>query len=751
MMRLSSASVARASAKRPWWVLGGWLVIIVVAIGLAGALLGDALTTEISFTDNPESVRAQALVERLRGQTTSPELVVVTSASQTVQDAPYTAYVTRLQGALSDLIGRTEVTAVGSYLTQSGPVSADGHTAVLPVVIASDSFAVIESVADEIQSIVATSDVPPDLRVLTFGNGTLNRDSNRLAEESLQRGETIGIAIALIILIAVFGAVVAALVPIVMAIVAIVVAFGLTALIGQLFELAFFVTNMITMIGLAVGIDYSLFIVSRFREERLRGYEKVDAIERAGATATRAVFFSGLIVVLALSAMLIVPNSIFVSLGLGAVTVVVAAVAAALTLLPALLSLLGDNVNRLRVRRQAVDPDRRGTVWDRVGAAVMARPWVSLVVSVGALLFLASFYLRLDAGFSGVTTMPDSTPSKQAYDILTAAGIPVGEGAPVEIAVDGAITPEVETAMADLQGALAGMEFERDGALVPLFAPATVQIGETRDLAVVSAPLNADFQEDVSTDAVVTLRDRIVPEVFSGLGVTVLVGGAPAFSVDFFDDARAAQPVVFAWVLGLSFLLLLLIFRSIVIPVTSILMNLLSVGAAYGFLVLVFQNGEGSDRFLGLFTQVNAIEAWLPLLLFCILFGLSMDYQIFLLSRIKEYHDASADNTESVAHGLRSTGAIITGAALIMVAVFAGFASGDLVAFQQMGLGLAVAVLVDAFIVRTIIVPSTMRILGERNWYLPSWLRWLPSISFEAPAGRPAPERVPVQVEEAGP
>ena len=230
--------------------------------------------------------------------------------------------------------------------------------------------------------------------------------------------------------------------------------------------------------------------------------------------------------------------------------------------------------------------------------------------------------------------------------------------------------------------------------------------------------------------------------------VAVLVGGGAAFNVDFFDDARGAQPVVFAWVLGLSFLLLLFIFRSLVIPITSILMNLLSVGAAYGILVLVFQNGEGSDPVLGIFAQVDAIEAWLPLMLFSILFGLSMDYQIFLLSRIKERHDQTGDNAESVRHGLRTTGAIITGAALIMVAVFGGFALGDLAGLQQMGFGLAIAVLVDAFVVRTILVPSTMKILGKWNWYLPSFLGWLPSIHFEPGSAEPAVEPVAVEAEE---
>ena len=746
-MRLSSATIARSSAKRPWTVVGVWIVTLVISLGLAGTLLSDALTTDFSFTDNPESEQAAALIEELRGETTIPELVIVASESGTVQDPAFTAYVGELQEALSALIPESAVVFVGSYLTESGPVSEDGSTALLPVVIQTQSFGVLQEVAGEMNAIIEEIGVPEGFTVRTFGNGTLNEDFTHLSEETLQRGEAIGIGIALIILIVVFGTVVAAVVPILLAIVAIIVAFGLTALIGQLLELSFFVTNMITMIGLAVGIDYSLFIVSRYREERQRGYEKVDAIERAGGTASRAVFFSGLIVVLALSSMLFVPASIFVSLSIGAIGVVIAAVAAALTLLPAILALLGDNVDRLRVRKPPKDPEQHGGLWDRVGRTVMDHPWLSLIASSIVLLFLASFWLRLDAGFSGVTTLPEDTPSREAYELLTAAGIPAGEGTPVEVVIDGPITPEVEAAMAQLQTAMTEFEYERDGATVPLFAPSSVELGPAGELAIVSAALGTDFQNDISTDAVSTLRDEVIPVTFAGLDVDVLVGGGAAFNVDFFDDARQAQPIVFLWVLGLSFLLLLVVFRSLVIPLTSILMNLLSVAAAYGILVLVFQGGEGNEPLLGLFVQVDAIEAWLPLMLFAILFGLSMDYQIFLLSRVKEYWDKTGDTTEAVAHGLRTTGSIITGAALIMVAVFMGFAAGSLPALQQMGLGLAVAVFVDAFIVRTILVPSTMKLLGDWNWYLPGFLKWMPKFDFETPAHdlEPVPIEVPVE------
>ena len=736
-MGLSSASVARASAKKPWMVAGTWIVILVISFGLTGALLADSLTTDFSFTDNPDSEQAETLLkEELRdGQSTLTETVVIQAEIATVDDEAYSAYVAELEASLNGLVEGGNVVGAFSYLNNpQAPISQDRRTTLLPVIIGSDDFDILGDVSLEMEEIIEESAIPAGFTVLIAGQGALNRDFNELAEEGLQKGETIGIVIALIILIIVFGAVVAAVVPIILAVVAIIVAFGLTALIGQLFELSFFVTNMITMIGLAVGIDYSLFIVSRYREERLRGYEKVDAIERAGGTASRAVFFSGLIVVLALSSMLIVPNTIFRSLGTGMIVVVIVAVAAALTLLPAVLSLMGDRVNSLRVRRAATDADKRGGIWDRIGGAVTARPVVSIVLSVGVLLFFSSFYLQLESGFSGVETLPEDVKSKQAFDML-AADFPAGGSLPVEIVVDGEITDEVTEAIASLQTALADVD---------VVASSEVTVNEAGNLALISAPLTSDFQAVASSEAVELLRAEIIPDTFEGLDVAVLVGGAAAFNVDFFDDADEAQPIVFLWVLGLAFILLTVMFRSLVISATSILMNLLSVGAAYGLIVLFFQEGVGLDFVKDIssavgFITVGAIEAWLPLMLFAILFGLSMDYQIFLLSRIKEDHDKHGDTTEAVATGIRSTGAIITGAALIMVAVFGGFALGDLAALQQMGFGLAIAVFIDATVIRMILVPATMKILGDKNWYLPKWLEWMPEFSFEASSeGGPA-------------
>jgi RND superfamily putative drug exporter len=556
-------------------------------------------------------------------------------------------------------------------------------------------------------------------------------DFTEIAEEDLRRGETIGIAIALIVLVVVFASILAAIVPIVMAVFAIAVALGLVSLIGQAVEFNLFVTNMVSMIGLAVGIDYSLFIVSRYREERKKGYPKLEAIGASGATANRAVFFSGLTVVLALLGMFIVPASIFRSLAAGAILVTLASLAASMTLLPAILGLLGDRVNWPRLAKRArvdSDHDPRGGFWDRVTRGVMARPVVSLLLSVAVLGGLGLYTFQLHRGTSqNVSTLPDEFKSKQAFLTLRRdfAG---GLTDPARIVVTGA----VETAAA--RAAIA--ELQREVAAMGAFAPQT-QVIPSRDGTAIE--VDAFFRSDPSTDAafqaIRDLRSEVVPEVFGDVpGVDVLVGGSTAFFTDFLGVADRYQWIVLAFVLGLSFVLLTVVFRSIVVPAKAIVMNLLSVAAAYGAITLVFQEGVGIGFFNNLgfrFQQVDAIEAWLPLFLFSILFGLSMDYHVFLLSRIREEYDRSHDNTEAVAYGLRTTAGIITGAALIMVAVFVGFAAGRLGPLQQMGFGLAVAVFMDATIVRSLLVPASMRLLGDWNWYLPRWLRWLPQVHVE--------------------
>ena len=535
----------------------------------------------------------------------------------------------------------------------------------------------------------------------------------------------------MIILAVVFGALAAAALPMILGIASIAIALGLAALIGQSFELHVFVQNMITMIGLAVGIDYSLFVVSRYREKRARGLEKLDAIAVAGATASRAVLFSGMTVVLGLLGLLIVPHSVFFSLGLGAILVVTVAVMASLTLLPAVLSLMGDRVNKFRIpllsHGNTQTPGRQGGFWDRVTYAVMRRPVISLVVAAGLLIAAAVPYLDINTGTSGVSTFPDDFRSKQGFVALQEE-FGFGLSDPAEIVIDGPVEASpVQEAIQRLETTL-GSD--------PDFGQASLEVNEAGDLALLSVPIVGDPNGEMAESAVNRLRDEYIPQAFSGVQAEVFVTGTTAENVDFINLTDEYLPIVIAFVLGLSFLLLTVMFRSIVIPVKAIIMNLLSVGAAYGLMVLVFQKGVGNGLFG--FQQVDVIQPWIPLFLFAVLFGLSMDYQVFLLSRIREHFDRTGNNNESVAYGLRSTAGLITGAALIMVAVFSGFALGDLVMMQQFGFGLAVAILLDATIVRSVLVPATMKLLGDKNWYLPKFLSWLPDVRVEG-SKRPAP------------
>jgi RND superfamily putative drug exporter len=579
------------------------------------------------------------------------------------------------------------------------------------------------------QAALASAQKVGDYQIYSVGDATLSEAFERISEEDLAKGEMIGLPVAILILIVLFGALVAAGLPVIVAFVSIFIAMGISALVGKTTDLSFFVVNMIFMIGLAVGIDYALFIISRFREERAKGVEKLDAIAITGGTANKAVLFSGGTVVLALSGMFLVPELTFRSLGIGAVLVVVVAVAASLTLLPAMLSLLGDKINFPRLGRkkqaEAVDPHfvtYKG-FWGRVTRRVMAHPVIALVLSVGLLLAFALPMFDMQRGSSGVSSLPQNTDAAAAYALLE-RDFPAGMIAPVEIVIDGPSTNnEVEASLANLLAALDDDE---------RFGPAAVLPNTLGTLTLVSVPLTLEPDNPLAYETIEDLREQIVPAAFAGAPAEVLVAGQVALTQDMNTLAEDYLPIVIAFVLALSFILLTVAFRSIVVPIKALIMNLLSVGAAYGLIVLVFQKGYGADLFG--FQTVPMIESWLPLFLFSILFGLSMDYHVFLLSRIKEHYDLTGDNKESVAFGLQSTAKLITGAALIMVVVFAGFAAGRLVMLQQVGFGLAVAILIDATIVRSILVPASMVLLGDRNWYFPTWLGWLPHVTIEGHA-----------------
>ena len=711
--------LARASSRRPWLVVGLWMTVILAAFVTVAMFL--AFEGEAEITRTTESKQADRILgegfpqQAAKGQATT-EVVVVRAQEGEVD----TAVARDRVAALADELRAAGATRVVTYEEERRLVSQDRDATVLLLGLGRDGEDDVQGVVDAVQRL----DDEPGYRAAVTGNWTADADEDAASLEDLKKGELFfGAPLALIVLLLVFGSVVAGLVPLMLAMVSIVVALALVAVLAQAYDLSVFTQNMLIGMGLALGIDYSLFTLSRYREERLQGREKLDAIATAGATAGRAVLFSGVAFVLAMLGLLLVPSTIFRSLAAGAILVGIISVVAALTLLPAVLALLGDRVNALRIPffgRAAEQAGREGRFWGAIVGGVMRRPVASLVLAAGVLLALAAPVLALDTGTSGAATLPDRFESKQGY-LLLREEFPKESTEPVEIAVAGDVRgPAVEGALARLEQELARR---------PIFGEPTVEANEAGTVARVTVSIAGNPDGESAIEAVRDLRSEIVPVAFARAPAEVYVGGDTAEELDYHDTVNFWLPLVLLFVLGLSFLLLTLAFRSIVVPATAIGMNLLSVGAAYGLLVLVFQEGVGNEL-LGL-SEAETIDAWVPLFLFAILFGLSMDYQVFLLSRIRERYMQTRDTDAAISFGIGSTARLITGAALIIIAVFWGFAMGDTIAFQQMGFGVAVALLIDATIVRCVLVPATMTLLGERNWYLPSWLTWLPDVHVE--------------------
>ena len=740
--------LARSAARRPRRTIAIWFLIVVASAGLYVAYR-DSFQAQDSFLSWPESKRATKLTEQhIPVAAHDTEVVVVRSSSHTVDENAFRAQVERLRRRLLR-VPHGDAIAVTTYYSAAAAakqylVSRNGHATLMAVTLAGSVRDAQRDVGPVLQA-VHEADGRNGYEAVMTGVAAWGYEGNQLAASDLRRGELIGIPAALLILVIVFGAVAAALIPLALAGTAVAIAAAATALLGTTFSLSVFALNIILSMGLAVGIDYSLFVISRFREERGTGRSVLESVTVAGATADRAVFFSGMTVVLSLLGMLIVPYSVFTSLGAGAVTVVIAAVAAALTLLPAVLKLLGDKVNLLSVRwpgrRRAprvapgapVPPAGRApggsSWWARIAAVIMRRPAISLVLGAAVLLTVAAPTVFMARGVSGISGLPDSLSAKRGFRLLSTE-FSAGWSAPIQVVVDGPqLNPAVLGAIGRFRTQLAA-----DGRF-QLVGGQTAQDGT---LTVLTLLQNQAPTSQRSLANVRDLRARLVPAAFRGTPARVYVGGTTAGFVDGLHMIDIFQPVVIALVLALSFILLLVAFRSLVVAATCILMNLLSVGASYGALVLVFQYGIGA-RLFG-FRQVDRIEAWVPLLMFCVLFGLSMDYQVFLLSRIRERYDIVGHTREAVGFGIQSTAGIITGAALIMVAVFVGLASGELVMFQQIGFGLAVAVFLDATVVRTVVAPATIALIGDRYWWLPHWLDWLPRLNMgESTVGGEAP------------
>jgi uncharacterized membrane protein YdfJ with MMPL/SSD domain len=720
-----TARLAAACSRRPWHTVGAWGGAVIASVALTVTML-HGLTTSGYVIGATQSSQAGALYAKALGGAAAhqpTDVIVLSSRTVTVTNPRFHAAASQLANRAAAMPG---VTSVRLDLRRHSPlVSPGGHAALIALRVASDSD--IKPVVQEVRA----ANGRDGIAVAVTGEHTLGNDFSTMSSIDLRRGEIdFGLPIALVILVLVFGAVVAGLTPVVMAVISIAVGMGIASALSRAFSLSVFIVEMMVGMGLALGIDYALFVISRFREERGHGLATEEAVRRAGATAGRAVLFSGSTFAVALVGLLLVPTNIMRSLAAGAIIVGVVSVAAALTLLPAVLTIMGERINGLRVPFVGKNLGRadasEARIWRSVIGRVMRHPGISLALAAGFLALLAVPVLGLHIGQSGVATLPGSTVSKQGY--LAVSHYFRGQDPnPVEIVAAGG----GPAARADL--AKLGVVLAHD----PRFGAGTVRASADGSIQTLTAPIRGDATSNADVAAIRDLRGRLIPEAFAGSGARVLAGGTTAVTADYFHAVTTPTPYVLLFVLGISFLLLLIAFRSLTAALLSVALNLLAVGAAYGLLTLVFIHGVGA-RIFG-FQHVDAIDAWVPLFLFSVLFALSMDYQVFLMSRIKERHDHSGSTRDAVIHGVSSTARIITGAALIIVIVFSGFARGQLVMFQQMGFGVAAALLLDATVVRMVILPSALGLLGPRSWYLPRWLSWLPRLEVEAPPGSAAP------------
>ena len=738
--------VAAWSAAHRWPVLVGWFVLTigVFAVSLAAGGIRTVGATGGPGGSTTESEQAYQVFDR--AGTPDPHdtmTIVVTSATVQATDASFHSTVEDIVGRLKAVTATVQGTTgpafrqlVDPYAAppQAGLIAPDMTGVRIEGEIGGDGAAV-ETRTDAIAPVVtAIKAAYPAYAIHAVANTLTNDQINTLVNEDLDGALKISLPATFIILLVAFGAAVAAVVPLILAVTALLAAFGLLGLYSQAVgSVSPYATQLVVLIGLAVAVDYSLFMVTRFRSERRAGRDIRAAIETASATAGRAVFFSGLAVMISVAGLFILPDTLFRSMALGTISVIAVAVAGSLTFLPALLAILGDRVDRGRVPVIGRPRPTGGGMWARLVEAVVHRPIISALGAAAVLLILAGPVTHLRLGNSDVTSFPESIDGVQAIEVLQAHW-PAGTILSLQVVVTDATAPATQAAIARLQ---------QSGLTVTgLSGPATVTPSGDGTAAMVSFVMSGTENDPANWQAVRDMRTTVVPQALAQApGAAAYVTGNAAVSLDQTQVFTDGMIKIFLFVLGLSFLLLLAVFRSLVIPLKAIVLNLLSTGAAYGVLVLVFQDG-----FLGGPLGVRpseVIQNWVPVFVFTILFGLSMDYEVFILTRVKEWHDSGLDTHRAVARGIAQTAGTVTSAAAIMVVVFAVFVTLRLVIIRELGLGLAVAVFLDATVIRAILLPASMRLLGEWNWYLPRFLRWLPRITIETPArpeaGSPGP------------
>ncbi|NUR74677.1 MAG: MMPL family transporter [Thermoleophilia bacterium] len=711
----------------------GWLAVGVAAVAV-GMAVGKVELTD-SESASGETAKAESILEHAGFNTPATESVLVQSKTATAKDEAFSSAVASVVQTIS---GLANVTNIQNPLDsrQNGLVSRDGHSALIQFDIkgqAKDSDTKVKPMLDAVEQAQAGN---PSFVIEEFGQASANHVLNDAFTQDLQRAEYTSLPLTLIILFLAFGALVAAGLPVLLAFTAVLAATGFNSIVSHVVHTSNATTSVILMIGLAVGVDYSLFYLKREREERAGGNSPHDSLLRTARTSGQAVLISGATVLIAMAGMMFAGNAVFTTIGLGTIIVVAAAIVASLTVLPALMHRLGDKVNAGRLPFLG---RRRGEerIWGAIVGAVLKRPGISLAVSTAVLIVLTLPALSLHTKLPSFTDLPHSLKIVRTFDRMQAA-FP-GAQTPAELVVkaDDVTTPRYQRAYRDF----------RDRALATgqLFRPFHVFVSPDKTVARVEFSIAGSGDDATSQRALAVLRGSVIPPVARTLpGVAYGVTGVTAGTHDFNARMKSRLPIVFAFVLGLAFILLLLTFRSIVIPAKAVLLNLLSVGAAYGILVAVFQN-SWAEGLLG-FKSNHSIASWLPLFLFVVLFGLSMDYHVFILSRVKELHDAGESTADAVRHAITRTAGTVTSAAIIMVGVFGLFATVREIDIKQMGFGLAVAVLIDATIIRAVLLPSAMKLLGEWNWYLPSWLEWLPSLAPEGEAeeGPEGPAVIPV-------
>jgi RND superfamily putative drug exporter len=727
-MRLNLAARAgRWSASHWKTATFGWLALVIAAVAVGGAVGTKQLGGNEGIPG--ESGRMEAILDK-EFKSPAGETVLIQSKELTAQSPAFREAVDDVVQAVSAV---PDVVNVRSPLARggAGQISADGHSAIVRLDIRGDPEKAADKVDPVLDAVAEAKAANPGLYVGMFGDASSEKEIDGSVGKDLERAGLLSIPVTIAVLLVAFGALVAAGIPLLLALTAVVTTMGLLAIPSHVWPVDDNTSAVVLLIGLAVGVDYALFYLKREREERAAGRSERAALEAAAATSGRAVLVSGLTVMTAMAGMFLTGDKTFGSFAMATIMVVGIAVLGSLTVLPALLSRLGDNVNKLRVPLlYRLQRPGGGGGWSWILDRVLRRPVLSVAVSGGILIALALPALGMKTVVPGAEAFPKDLQVVQVFDRLQKAFPGEADPALVVVKAPSVDAPQVQSQIDALRARALATGRVRE--------PITVNVNQARTVAQIELPIEGSGSDSVSNAAVSKLREDVVPGTVGSVpNVEAGVTGSTAISKDFGDTMRDKAPLVFAFVLAFAFILLLVSFRSLVIAVKAIVLNLLSVAAAFGVIVLVFQN-DWAKGILG-FDYSGGVMAWLPVFLFVILFGLSMDYHVFILSRIREAYDGGMKTEDAIAYGIKTTAGVVTSAAIVMVFVFSIFGTLSLIMMKQFGVGLATAVLIDATIVRAVLLPATMKLLGDWNWYLPRWLEWLPELKLER-SPRPAPE-----------